>query len=121
MRNRLRLALLCCLASFLSYGPANAQTFDGNGYLEMCSSSDLGVQNGCDGVGFGMVTALLFWNSVSVEQGGPATKFKFCLPAGVGTAQAVDIVHAYVEGHPATRHYPAGMLAELALLEAFPC
>lgn len=96
-----------------------SQPIDGNGYLDLCGSSEPGLQNGCAGFGAGVVSTLMFWNSISPEQGGPSVKF--CVPSAVKTAQAIDVVRAYIERHPETRHYMAGMLGQLALMEAFPC
>lgn len=101
------------------FHPRRAQPIDGNGYLDLCQSADAGLQNGCMGFGAGLLSGLIFWNSVSVEQGGPSAKF--CLPQGVKSLQAIDVVRKYVEVHPEMRHYLAGMLAQLALMEAFPC
>lgn len=99
--------------------PSAAQPLDGNAYLTLCQSQDIGMQNGCSGFGAGLISALMFWNSIPTDQGGPSAKF--CVPPGVQTVQAMDVVQSYVSGHPETRHYLAGMLAQLALMEAFPC
>lgn len=44
-----------------------------------------------------------------------------CVPDGVTTRQATDIVCRYIEIKPETRHKAAAILAIEALMKAFPC
>jgi hypothetical protein len=44
-----------------------------------------------------------------------------CVPAGVTTGQAADIVKRHINNFPQGRHLAASGLALAALLEAFPC
>ena len=96
--NRLIAISIVIVGASLCTAPSQAQTIDGNGYPELCTSGDAGLQNGCAGFGAGILSALMFWNQVRVEQGGPTAKF--CIPPGVKTTQAVDVVLEYVKRHP---------------------
>jgi Rap1a immunity proteins len=44
-----------------------------------------------------------------------------CPPKGVTRDQAKDVVVRYLQAHPEIRHYPATVLTQTALAEAFPC
>jgi hypothetical protein len=114
-----RCGAIATIAFFTLCGSSVAAPLDGNGYLELCTASDIGLQNGCAGYGAGILTALGFWNGITVEQGGPAAKF--CVPSGVSIEQASDVMLSYVRDHPEQRHQLAGMLGFFALSEAFPC
>lgn len=54
-----------------------------------------------------------------------ATEFEvprlICMPAHVLMPQLHDVVIAYLEAHPETRHHAAADLVGVALLRAFPC
>ena len=44
-----------------------------------------------------------------------------CLPDAFTGKQARPVIEKYMRGHPAMLHLPAGGIALLALVEAFPC
>jgi hypothetical protein len=59
----------------------------------------------------GVVEGILFYRD---EQ-------SFCLPKGVTLGQAAAVVVKHIENNPATWHLKFIIVAEVALMRAFPC
>lgn len=51
----------------------------------------------------------------------PVTKFKFCLPKNVKVGQLIDVVFAFLDKNPQSRHFSAWSLVLAAYEAAFPC
>ncbi|WP_444666567.1 Rap1a/Tai family immunity protein [Cereibacter changlensis] len=102
----------------------------GNQLLEICQSEDLAKQGFCIGYNVGVVEGMRWGSAVPLlraevpRQEVEATvnsMLSFCLPEGATYGQYQDVIVRYIDRHPETRHTSARLLAQLALIEAFPC
>ena len=93
------IALIPCIAQ--------AEFFNGNDILNRINSSDHMAQ----------MQALGYIQGVSDVY----VYVTFCPAAGVTAGQLQDIVKAYLQHNPATRHKTAESLINLALKQVWPC
>lgn len=107
--------------------PANAQgtnQHDGNDLLDLCSNikrvrgssnPEILLKAGtCVGYIRGIMHSIPNTNYLSGRN-------FICMPTGVQTIQAIDIVIKYLNDHPERRHLHQSELALHALWQAFPC
>jgi len=92
----------------LSATPVDAGYYEtGNDVHAACSESVYGF---CLGYAAGLADAVYF-NLLS----------GVCIPNEVQLNQVRDVVIAYLDAHPETRHEPAYYLGRQALIAAWPC
>jgi hypothetical protein len=60
-------------------------------------------------------------DQILADQPSGNTKRSYCLAADVRSEQLFMVVKKYLEDNPAVLHFPAAVLTERALREAFPC
>lgn len=115
----------------LYFAPQSAQPFDGFTAGELASScegwrhaiidgdritnvkGDNSASGRCQGFFLGVVQA---------NSGMPAgTQGRFCPPEGLTTLQAIKVFIKTADERPEDLHVPAYWLAQLAMLDAFPC
>lgn len=113
-------ALLIVLT--LSAGAAHAQTqvqvpnlFEGNGYLEACTTDEPVSRAVCTQYTLGMEGMLL-----ALQVGG-FTKRLECVPDETTDRQRKDIFLKFLQATPEVRHLPTPRLYLLAMQRAFPC
>jgi Rap1a immunity proteins len=104
-----------------------SRSVDGNTLLRRCSAhlryNDSGTisQNSlidavfCQGYALGMIEMHLSYRTLKT------TIPLFCPPDGLQTLQAIRVVVRYLQAHPEHLHWSGGVLATLALGDAFPC
>jgi len=86
---------------------------DGNTLLKVCTSTNTTDRSYCNGYVGGIVD--------SITEVGSMSGRKACLPAGVMSSQARDVVIQWLQRNPQVRHFTAPGLVAKALSEAFPC
>lgn len=109
------IVITLCMVSF-SGSAAGARYFgalDGNRLLSMCDES----ASFCVGYIFGVMDAF----GMGRASGQWATEVDYCAPEQPSGRQVEDIVTAYLEGIPKTRHQHAATLVVYALADAWPC
>lgn len=90
--------------------------FTGNGFLQNCSQT-LTSENGFRlGVCFGWLMGFLDQDGLK-----PANQRYICRPVDAPNRQLMDVVLKYLRENPEKRHWPIPMLAQNALVGAFPC
>lgn len=126
-------AAILCLVAFATATPASAEdpSLTGNQLLEICGASDdLAQQGFCIGYTVGVVEGMKWGVGGPMLRAGKTTEeankmtealLSFCVPEGATWGQYRDVVIGYLERNPQDRHGSARLLAQLALVEAFPC
>lgn len=97
--------------------PTAADLSTGNGFLSACQGSleDMmrkGTVDSCQGYVNGFMNRETLLPSASRE---------VCFQDGMRTSQFKDVLIAYLQANPATRHIETSLLAIAALREALPC
>jgi Rap1a immunity proteins len=107
--------ILCVFIIVIGAHPSIAQN-DAVELYKMCSakygSADEVV---CDAFAAGTMSGLAF------GQAAVALGHRFCPPDNLSAIQAGLIIRKYLLNHPGALNEHAGMVASMALLEAFPC
>ena len=102
--------VLSVVASVAASAQGSKDVHSGNTWQGPCKSG----QTLCSGYISGLV-------DMHVLMVGKGSNPLWCAPDGVTYGQAVKIVTAYGEKHPAKLHLRYAELAAIALAEAFPC
>jgi hypothetical protein len=97
----------------LSSTPAHALFYYGNEFYEMCGSEDVAPLAVCTGFVMGVADTREFFLTVS--------ELEDCMPKTATVQQLRDVVYAYLQDHPETRHYSAAGMTMAAFDEAFGC
>ncbi|MCA0943389.1 hypothetical protein LCM08_00530 [Salipiger pacificus] len=123
------------LAAAIALGaatPAISQQISGNSLYQACKGDDVALATFCvgyttgvvEGESFGALVILgqLFPEQNTAEANERINMFmRHCIPSNATNEQVRDVVIAYLEAHPETRHYPARGLIWNAMMEGFPC
>lgn len=130
MYRSIAVAAVCTFAAASTSAQEAGSNITGNQLLEICQSADLAKQGFCVGYSTGVLEGMRWGAAVpllraevpqaEVEES-IDTFLGYCLPEGATHGQYKDVIVRYIDQHPETRHTSARLLAQLALVEAFPC
>jgi hypothetical protein len=132
MKTLLVLVMLCYGMLVSAQEPVEAFYESGNAFVRFCtaadrvsdtkSSTNADVQNAlnCSLYVLGIVHAVEFEVAYSEKMTGKKPVQPFCVPDNVENGQIVKVVLKYIRAHPEEAHRHAGLLAMLALGEAYP-
>ena len=122
----MKLAKATILITILSVAPAAAQSTDAyqtNRVLPGCREL---IRNGPrefetqEGFCLGVVSTLLTLGKPGFTRNFPAS-YRYCIPNGVVTGQALNVALAYIEARPARWHETLMLLTMEAFTQAWPC
>jgi hypothetical protein len=121
-------AVFAGTAALLSASAVQAQDsyYTGNDILASCTAPTTDPVHyaklaTCRGYVAGLVDGVDFAAGVfALQNNEPETKL-ICVPAGVTIGQLTDVVIAYLQANPATRHRSGAAEGLIALYRAFPC
>jgi hypothetical protein len=101
-----------CIACAIT-SPSAPAAMDGNALLTLCEGPDADI-GPCAGYIAGVLDTAEWW---ALQDG----RCVLQRPASAPPKQYVDIVLQALRNHPERRHYPAVMLVNSAMSEAFAC
>jgi len=104
--------------SLLATTPAWAalELSTGNGFLSACGKAEEEKDYFAQGLCYGFMKGVIERDAILMR---PLRRI--CIPDSATNRQNMDIVLAYVRGHPQTRHVQTIILMSVAFNEAFPC
>ena len=126
------LVTLCCGSFVSAQEPEETLYESGNAFVRFCTAADRvsdmkGSTNSdiqhtlnCSLYVLGIVHALEFEVAYSEGKTGKKPVQPFCVPDEVENGQLVKVVLKYIRAHPEEAHRHGGLLAMLALGEAYP-
>lgn len=113
---------------------AHAEAISGNDLHAACSAEDAPVMSAAcsfysisalENMKWGAAVALMALANGELDtnevDGMANALLGFCVPPEVSNEQLRDVVAAYLDSNPSTRHYPARGLIHQALRASFPC
>ncbi len=89
----------------------------GNGLLSLCESEPGYAAGLC----MGYIMGARYGFEDGARVGSAPWELRFCIPEGVTYGQMVDVVVAYIEANPATRHKDSMVHTLTAFRKAWPC